>query len=100
MVRGLPIIVLISDVLGNVTSTSIQDETTLYCKCGMDHSDPYNKQANTDCKTIQYDAESQGVEGYVNDNCVNPNVLFYTPRYKRTDDQFRSRIGDNFLVFF
>ena len=36
----------------------------LYCRCGMDHSDPYDNQANTACRTIQYENKSQGIDGY------------------------------------
>ena len=64
MVR-LPILWLISDVVGNSTTITAgsYNNSILYCKCGMDHSDPYAKRANTDCRTIQYDAESQGIDG-------------------------------------
>lgn len=47
--------------------TPTQNEPTmLYCRCGMDHSDPYDNQANTACRTIQYENKSQGIDGYEN----------------------------------
>ena len=48
----------------NVDLTINNESNMLYCKCGMDHSDPFAKQANTDCKTIQHYAKLQGVDGY------------------------------------
>ena len=37
----------------------------LYCRCGLDHSDPYADNADTACKTVQYDENAEGITGSV-----------------------------------
>jgi len=38
------------------------ENNTLVCRCGMDTSDPKNKDANSKCAKIQYHKDSKGID--------------------------------------
>ena len=46
-----------------INATTKAENETLYCRCGMDHSNPYDDKAKTDCSVIQYHDQVEGVAG-------------------------------------
>jgi len=55
----------LSDNLSQDQSTRNQtdNEDLLFCRCGLDHSDPFHDYANTKCHVIQYHEKVKGVQG-------------------------------------
>ena len=53
------LVLYLAVLLGATTA----ENGTLYCRCGMDHSNPYDDKAKTDCSVIQYHDQVEGVAG-------------------------------------